>query len=169
MKNLSIKALLAAFLMSSSLLSGGSVMASLDTLDESITAGTACKAYTSSQEAYLKPQWSTIKSLANVWVHCPGSGDGDGFDNGDDLIFNLEIPLDAAKDVYNCYLSSQAADGDSSSQHVIWEAGSDAGKTQVEIRAVNINGSFPGDYRRSITSGCYLYKGQMLHSVQVGL
>lgn len=167
MKKLNLTALTAAVLMGSSLLVSSGAMA-LDTQPKTITAGSACEAYSSSSQGSLKPDWSTLKATASTWVHCPGSGLGTGTADTKKVTFNLEIPVDAVKDVYNCYVASQNATDDSSTKKVVWKADSTAGvHAAVVTLSTGTPSDFPGTVAKTITSGCYLYSGQMLHSVGV--
>lgn len=165
MKKLNLTALTAAVLMGSSLLASSVAMA-LDTAPTTITAGSACVAYSSSSQSSLKPDWSTLRATSSTWVHCPGSGLGTGIADTKKVTFNLEIPVDALKDVYNCYVASQNATAGSATKKVIWKAGSTAGVDAAIVTIANAT-DFPANVTKSITSGCYLYTGQMLHSVGV--
>ena len=163
MKKLNLTALTAAVLMGGSLLASSGAMASAASEVESVTAGTACKAYSSSSESTLKPDWSTLKSTANTWVHCPGAGLIAG-STGRYVRFNMEIPVDALTDVYNCYVAEQSATG--STRKVAWAQGSDAGPTTAEVdtTAAGFVGSVAPAFV-SYTGGCKLAAKHMLHSV----
>lgn len=159
MKKLNLTALTAAVLMAGSLFASGTATA-LSTTAADVTAGTVCKAYSSSSEGSLKPDWSTLKASANTWVHCPGEGAGDAADYD----INLEIPVDALTDVYNCYVAAQKiASTGTSNRSVTWEAGSDAGPATVNVAVAYPTGAAAAT--ASITAGCYLGAKHMLHSV----
>ncbi len=163
MKNLKILTA-AVFAASSSLLFSGNVLADLDTNDATISAGSACEAYSAGQATRLQADWSTLKAKAKTWVHCPGSGLGTGTKADNAVFFNMEIPVDALTDVWNCYVAAQQPTSGSATKKVIWKAGSDAGIAQAELV---LNSDFPGDATASITSGCQLGAKHMLHSVEV--
>lgn len=170
MKKLNLTALTAAVLMGGSLLASSGAMASAASGSNSATAGTACKAYSSSSESSLKPDWSTVKASSALWVHCPAAGVQDAILGKTTVYFNMEIPVDALTDVYNCYVAEQSAVG--STRKVEWESGSDAGPTTAKIvlptTFSNINGVtgvMTTNY--TYTGGCKLGVKHMLHSVVI--
>lgn len=166
MKKLNLTALTAAALIGSVLLSSGSVMA-YTTTALTATAGTACKAYYPSQDTSFAPDWSTLKSVSSAWVHCPGEGLGNGIGGGKKTTFNIDIPVDAVKDIYNCYVAAQSltATG-TANRKVAWKADSSVGPTAVELTPLAAPATdFPSDITKTYTVGCYLYTSQMLHSI----
>lgn len=169
MKKLNLTALTAAVLMGGSLLASSGAMASAASDRNSATAGTACKAYSSSSESSLKPDWSTVKASSALWVHCPAAGVQDAIPGKTTVYFNMEIPVDALTDVYNCYVAEQSAVG--STRKVVWESGSDAGPTTAEIvvpttfSSTGVTGVMTTNY--TYTGGCKLGAKHMLHSVVI--
>lgn len=164
MKKLNLTALTAAVLMGGSLLASSGAMA-YDTTTKTVTAGTACKAYYPSQDTSFTPDWSTLKSVTSAWVHCPGEGVGGGVGHNLKTTFNLDIPVDAVKDIYNCYVAAQSLTSTgTANRKVAWKAGSSAGPTAAEITPSGAT-DFPVDATKTYTIGCYLYTGQMLHSI----
>lgn len=166
MKKFNLTALTAAALMAGSLFASSGAMASAASEENGVTAGTACKAYSSSSEGSLKADWSTVKASSAVWVHCPGAGATLAAAKDLDVTFNLEIPVDALTDVFNCYVAEQSATG--STRKVAWKAGSDAGPTAAVVDTstaafVGSTAAAPVTY----TGGCKLGAKHMLHSVIV--
>lgn len=160
MKNL--KNLIIAVLMISPLTFIGSGMASLD----SIAAGAACKTYYPNQKLNLRPDWSSVNSTANTWVHCPAIGGSVAA--GNVVIFNLDIPISAEKHIFNCYIATQNATADSSTKEVIWIIGSGVGPVVVEIGDTGggaPTGSILVDENKTLTTGCYLYTAHSLYSI----
>lgn len=173
MKKLNVAALTAAVLMGGSLLASSGAMASAASETGSATAGTACKAYSSSSESSLKPDWSTVKATSNLWVHCPAAGYQDATLGTTTVYFNMEIPFDALTDVYNCYVAEQSAiSASSSTRKVAWEIGSDAGAVTAALllpstfsNTTGVTATMATNY--TYTSGCKLGAKHMLHSVVV--
>lgn len=118
MKKFNLTPMLASILVIGSCLASGSVMAIVPP-EVSVTTGTACKAYSPSTKTRLKSDWNTIRSSADVWVHCSDSQYKVESLEGGLITFNLEIPVDAQKDIFNCYIATQNSNADSSTKTVI--------------------------------------------------
>lgn len=163
MKKLNLTALTAAVLMGGSLLASSGAMALSTDVAAHTTAGTACHAYSPTQYNTFKPDWSSLKSTVDAWVHCPG----EGMNGAGTYDFNLEIPVDATKDIYNCYVAYQKIGSTgSSSRAVAWDTGSDAGIAKATVTApTTLGGAAVVPAEVTLTAGCFLGASHMLHSV----